>query len=148
MQRGRSTSLIAGALVAALVAGGGLAAAKPKPPPKPPKPKITLLTGTEEAVLSKGKIKVEVRAKRAKKVDVSAQLVVDGNPEDYAFKLGPQRKGIRDGDATVAFKLSARQDEVLDFAAQTCRGASLAITAKTEKRTGRLSAELALPADC
>jgi hypothetical protein len=124
------------------------AAAKPKPPPKPPKPEITLLTDSERGVLRKGAIKVGVEAKRAKNVTVTGVFTVDGFPEDFVFDLGPQRKGISDGDAKVRFHLSARQKEVLDFAIKSCRGASLAIVAKTEKRTGRLSAQLRLPGDC
>ena len=75
-------------------------------------------------------------------------FTVDGYPEDYVFNLGPERQGIRDGDAQIKFALSPRQKEVLDFAIKSCRGASLAITAKTEKRTGTLQAGLKLPRDC
>jgi hypothetical protein len=125
------------------------ATAKPKPkPPKPPKPEITLLTRGEIGALRREAIKLGVEAKRTKKVTVKADFVVDGYPEDYAYRLGPVRKRIRDGDAKVNFGLSPRQLEVLDFAAKTCRGASLSVTAKTAKRTGRLRASLKLPPDC
>jgi hypothetical protein len=144
LRRCRATALIAVAIAVPVT----VATAKPKPPPKPPKPQLTLLTGTERGVLRRDQIKVGVEAKRADKVEVTAQFVVDGYPEDYPFHLGPVRKGIRDGDATVRFGLSPRQHEVLDFAAQTCRGASLAITARTEERTAALQAGLKLPGEC
>jgi hypothetical protein len=99
-------------------------------------------------VLRRDAIKIGVTAKRAKKVAVTAHFVVDGYPEDFPFRLGPQRKGIGDGDATIVFKLSPRQREVLDFAAQTCRGASLAITARTAERAATLQAGLKLPGEC
>ncbi|HEY8002479.1 MAG TPA: hypothetical protein VID76_11090 [Solirubrobacterales bacterium] len=134
---------------AALIAlGVALAATPAAAKPKPPKPEITLLTGTERGVLRRDRIKIGIEAKRAKKVSGSAHFVVDGYPEDFPFHLGPQRKGIGDGDATIIFKLSPRQHEVLDFAAQTCRGASLAITARTEERTAALQAGLKLPGEC
>ena len=44
--------------------------------------------------------------------------------------------------------LSPRQQEVLDFAIKSCRGASLDLEATAAKRTGRLSAQLQLPDDC
>ena len=134
------------ALALALPAGG--ATAKPKPPPKPPPPELELLTGTERGVLRRGEIKIAVDAKRARKVTVSAVFTVDGYPEDFVFNLGPERRDIRDGDARISFELSPRQKEVLDFAIKSCRGASLAITAKTEKRTGTLDASLKRPKDC
>jgi len=126
----------------------GSAIAKPKPPPKPPPPELTLRTGTEQGVLRRGAIKIAVEAKRAKKVAVSAVFTVDGYPDDYVFNLGPKRQSIRDGNSQIVFELSPRQKEVLDFAIKSCRGASLAITAKTEKRTGTLKAGLKLPDDC
>jgi hypothetical protein len=135
-------------LALALVAMAAAADAKPKPPPKPPPPRLTLLTGTEQGVLRRDEIKLQVDAKRAKKVTVSARFVVEGYPEDYPFDLGPQRKGIDDGDAVIHFGLSARQHEVLDFAIKSCHGASLAFTAKTEKRTATLQAGLRMPSDC
>jgi hypothetical protein len=136
-----------GLLVLALLQVGA-ASAKPKPPPKPPPPELTLRTGSEQGVLRRGEIKVAVEAKRAKKVTVTAVFTVDGFPEDYVFNLGPERAGIRDGDAQIKFQLSPRQKEVLDFAIKSCHGASLAMTAKTEKRTGTLQAGLKMPSDC
>jgi hypothetical protein len=145
LRRHRAAALIALAVAVSATA----AAAKPKPPPKPPPPpQLTLLTGSEQGVLRRGEIKIAVEAKRAKKVTVTADFVVDGYPEDYPFVLGPTSKRVGDGDAVVHFGLSARQREVLDFAIKSCHGASLAITAKTEKRTGSLQAGLKLPADC
>jgi hypothetical protein len=140
----RVATLTAIAAVAAVPAAG----AKPKPPPKPPKPEITLLTETEQGVLRRGKIKLLVEAKRAKKVTVTGDFVVDGYPDDFAFDLGPKRKSIDDGDAKVQFPLSSRQKEVLDFAIKSCRGATVAVRAKTEKRTATLDAALKLPGDC
>ena len=122
--------------------------AKPKPPPKPPPPELTLRTGTEKGVLRRGEIKIAVDAKRAKHVTVTGVFTVDGYPTDYTFNLGPQRQGIGDGDAQIRFGLSPRQKEVLDFAIKSCHGASLALTAKTEKRTGTLNAGLKMPGDC
>ena len=136
-------------LTAVAALGLPLAAAESKPkPPKPPKPEITLKTKTEEAALQRGSIKVLVEAKRAKKVTVSADFVVDGYPDDFFFELGPKRERVKQGTAKVKFPLSSRQKEVLDFAIKSCRGASLAIVAKTKQRTGKLDEELALPSDC
>ena len=67
------------------------AAAKPDHKPKP-KPKLTLLTTTEEAALSKQAIKVAVESKAGEKVRVEATFVVDGFPEDFVFRLGPEKK--------------------------------------------------------
>jgi hypothetical protein len=136
------------AIALALILWAGTATAKPKPPPKPPPPELTLRTGTEKGVLRRGEIRIAVEAKRAKKVAVSAVFNVDGYPEDFVFNLGPQRESVRDGDAQIKFRLSPRQKEVLDFAIKSCRGATLAITAKTEKRTGTLNAGLKMPRDC
>jgi hypothetical protein len=145
--QGKRRRAVAGLLVLALVPAGG-ASAKPKPPPKPPPPQLTLRTGSEKGVLRRGEIRIAVDAKRAKHVTVAAVFTVDGYPSDYVFNLGPRRSSIRDGDAQIRFPLSPRQKEVLDFAIKSCHGASLAITAKTEKRTGTLSAGLKMPRDC
>jgi hypothetical protein len=126
----------------------GAAIAAPKPPPKPPPPELTLRTGTEKGALRRGEIKVAVEAKRAKNVTVTAVFTVDGYPSDYVFDLGPERASIRDGDAQIRFRLSARQKEVLDFAIKSCHGATLDVKAKTEKRTGRLHGSLKMPRDC
>jgi hypothetical protein len=147
VKQGHRRFAAAGLLVLALLQVGA-AVAKPKPPPKPPPPELTLRTGSEQGVLRRGEIRIAVEAKRAKSVTVTAVFTVDGFPEDYVFNLGPQRQGIRDGDAQIKFPLSARQKEVLDFAIKSCHGASLAMTAKTEKRTGTLQAGLKMPRDC
>ena len=136
-----------GLLAIALLQAGAVTA-KPKPPPKPPPPELTLRTGTEQGVLRRGEIKIAVEAKRAKHVTVTAVFVVDGYPDDFVFNLGPERQSIGDGEAQIKFALSPRQKEVLDFAIKSCRSASLAITAKTEKRTGTLQAGLKRPRDC
>ena len=136
--------------LAAAVGGIAIAADAPaKPDHKPkPKPKLTLLTLSEEAALQKQAIKVAVRSKAGEKVRVQAQFVVDGFPEDFVFRLGPEGKRLRDREAKVKLKLSPRQREVLDFAIKSCRGASLDLEATAAKRTGNLSAELTLPSDC
>jgi hypothetical protein len=136
--------------LAAAVGGIAIAADAPaKPDHKPkPKPKLTLLTLSEEAALQKQAIKVAVRSKAGEKVRVQAQFVVDGFPEDFVFRLGPEGKRLRDREARVKLKLSPRQREVLDFAIKSCRGASLDLEATAAKRTGNLSAELTLPSDC
>jgi hypothetical protein len=136
--------------LAAAVGGIAIAADAPaKPDHKPkPKPKLTLLTLSEEAALQKQAIKIAVRSKAGEKVRVQAQFVVDGFPEDFVFRLGPEGKRLRDREAKVKLKLSPRQREVLDFAIKSCRGASLDLEATAAKRTGNLSAELTLPSDC
>ena len=145
--RHRAAGLIAVAAIA--VATGTAADAPAKPDHKPkPKPKLTLLTTSEEAALSKRAIKVAVESKAGEKVRVQARFVVDGFPEDFVFRLGPESKKLRDGEATVKLKLSPRKREVLDFAIKSCRGASLDLEATAAKRTGRLSAELTMPSDC
>jgi hypothetical protein len=145
--RPRAVAVIA---IAAISGGAAIAAdatAKPDHKPKP-KPKLTLLTTTEEAALSKQAIKVAVESKAGEQVRVEATFVVDGFPEDFVFRLGPEKKRLRDHAATVKLRLSPRKREVLDFAIKSCRGASLDLQARAAKRTGRLSADLATPGDC
>jgi hypothetical protein len=132
--------------LAALVAGGA-ALAKPKPPPKP-KPKLELLTKTEEAALEKRAIKIGVESKRGKKVGAEATLVVDGFPDDFVFKLGPDREKLRNDEATLRFPLSARKREVLDFAIKSCRGATISVRAEVGKGKGFLNGNLRRPSDC
>ena len=62
--------------------------------------------------------------------------MVDGFPEDFVFRLGPEGKRLRDKRAKVKLGLSPRQREVLDFAIKSCRGASLDVKATAAKRTG------------
>ena len=50
--------------------------------------------------------------------------------------------------AKLRFGLSPRQLEVLDFAAQTCRGATISVSAKAAGRIGTASGGLAVPGDC
>jgi hypothetical protein len=132
--------------LAALVAGGA-ALAKPKPPPKP-KPKLELLTKTEEAALEKRAIKIGVESKRGKRVGAEATLVVDGFPDDFVFKLGPDREKLRNDEATLRFPLSARKREVLDFAIKSCRGATISVRAEVGKGKGFLNGNLRRPSDC
>jgi hypothetical protein len=79
------------AVLAACLSAAALAAAKPPKPhhPKPPKPKLELLTGTEQGALRREEIKVAVRSKRGEDARVQARFVVDGFPDDYIFRLGP-----------------------------------------------------------
>ena len=142
MRRIATTAL----LIVSLAAAG--AAAKPKPKPKPPPPRLELLTTNQLGALQHKAIKVAVRARRAKEIRVKASFVVDGYPDDFYFRLGPETKKLKDREARVALPLSARKREVLDFAAQTCRPATVSLTAKAGKRTGTLNDNLKKPRDC
>jgi hypothetical protein len=125
------------------------ASAKPKPHHhKPPKPKVELLTSTEQEVLRRELVKVAVESKRGDEARVQARFVVDGYPEDYIFRLGPDSAKLRDGDGVAKLGLSPRQREVLDFAIKSCHGATLAITATVNGRTGHANASLKMPSDC
>jgi hypothetical protein len=75
-------------------------------------------------------------------VRAEARLVVDGFPEDFTFKLGPESKPLKRGQAKVRFPLSARKREVLEFAAQACDDATVAVEARAARRTGKLEATL------
>lgn len=125
------------------------AAAKPKPHHhKPPKPKVALLTGTEQGVLRRELIKVGVESKRGDEARVQAEFVVDGYPEDYVFRLGPESAKLRGGHGVAKLGLSPRQREVLDFAIKSCHGATLAISATVNNRTGHANFSLEMPSDC
>jgi hypothetical protein len=125
------------------------ASAKPKPHHhKPPKPKVELLTSTEQGVLRRELVKVGVESKRGEKAHVQARFVVDGYPEDYIFRLGPDSTKLGDGDGVAKLGLSPRQLEVLDFAIKSCHGATLAISATVDSRTGHANASLKMPSDC
>lgn len=132
--------------LAALVAGG-TASSKPKPPPKP-KPKLELLTETEEGALRKRAIKVGVVSRRGDAVRAEATFVVDGFPEDFVFKLGPERESLSGDDATLRFPLSARKREVLDFAIKSCRAATIDVRAEVGRGKGFLAASLKRPPHC
>jgi hypothetical protein len=138
------------AVLAACLSAAALAAAKPPKPhhPKPPKPKLELLTGTEQGALRREEIKVAVRSKRGEDARVQARFVVDGFPDDYIFRLGPDSAKLKGGDGVAHLGLSPRQKEVLDFAIKSCHGATLAITATVGKGTGHLNGSLKMPADC
>ena len=137
------------ALIAAAWLATGAAGAPDKPKPKPPpKPKVELLTTNQEGALRREAIKVSVHSRRGSEVRVKATLFVDGYPDDYYFRLGPETRKLKGNDTTVALELSARKREVLDFAAQTCRPAKVSVTAKVGKRAGTLSDNLRKPADC
>lgn len=132
----------------ALAGASALAIAKPDKPPKPPKPTVELLTVTEEAAVAKKAIKVRVTAKRGAEAVASAHVVVDGFPDDFPFGLGPERKALKNKEATIRFPLSARKIELISFAADTCRGTSITIEAEVKKRVRELDASLAMPSDC
>ena len=119
-----------------------------KPDPKPPKPKLELLTVNERGAVEKQAIKVLVRAKKGAEVVARARVVVDGYPDDFPFGLGPERKPLKNRQAKIRFPLSARKVELIEFAADTCRGTSITVEATVKKRTGRISRELGLPPDC
>ena len=122
--------------------------AKPHKPPKP-HPKLTLLTGTEQGVLRRKEIKVRVNTDRGSSVKVTNHFVVDGYPADFPFDLRPQKARFRNKTAVVKFKLSQRQQEVLDFAIKTCRGATVYLNAEVGKRgSGSLTQGLQIPASC
>lgn len=132
----------------ALAVASALAVGKPDKPPKPPKPTVELLTVNEEAAVAKKAIKVLVTAKRGAEAVVRAHVVVDGFPDDFPFGLGPERKALKNHQATVRFPLSARKVELISFAADTCRGTSISIEAEVKKRVRTLDASLAMPSDC
>ena len=115
---------------------GGAATAKPDEPKPKPKPKLELLTATQEAALAKQAIKVAVTSKRGDEARVKATLVVDGFPDDFTFRLGPESKRLRNRKANVRLKLSARQQEVLAFAAQACDEATLGARRAPRKGPG------------
>ncbi|MFL5871135.1 MAG: hypothetical protein ACJ75R_08630 [Solirubrobacterales bacterium] len=136
------------AAVGCLAAG---AVAKPKPPHhhKPPRPKVELLTGTEQGVLRREQVKVGVQSKRGDEARVKARFVVDGYPDDFIFRLGPESAKLGDDGAGVAkLGLSPRQREVLDFAIKSCHGATLSISATVNNRTGHANGSLRMPSGC
>lgn len=147
MGRARGQLRLLAALTATAAAGFAVPAGQAAKP-KLPKPKVSLLTTKQEGALRRESIKISVEAKRGETVRVEAGFLIDGYPEDYFFRLGPERKRLRAGKAIVSLALSARQREVLDFAAQTCRPASLDLEAKVGKRTGTAKGRLKKPADC
>jgi hypothetical protein len=129
-----------GAAAALAVAAG--APAKPDEPKPQPKPKLELLTASQQEALAKRAIKVAVSSKRGDEVRAEATLVVDGFPDDFTFKLGPESKPLKRRQAKLRFPLSARKREVLEFAAQACDKATVAVEARAARRTGTLDATL------
>jgi hypothetical protein len=143
----RPNTTVAAILVSLLV-GAAASEAKPDKPPKPPKPKLDLLTATEQGALRREEIKVGVTSRRGEEARVVARFVVDGFPDDFVFRLGPESTKLRDNDGVAHLELSQRQLEVLDFAVKSCHGATLAITAEVGKGTGHLNASLKTPTEC
>ena len=134
--------------VAAALALLGAAVEAKQEPPKPPKPQLTVLTTSQKGALRSKSVKVMVEAKRGKTAHAEGRMLVDGYPEDYLFKLGPDRERLRGGAAKLRFGLSPRKREVLDFAIKTCRGTEVTVTATVAGRTRERSASLAIPDDC
>jgi hypothetical protein len=141
---GLSAALTLWIAVGLLAAGAD--AKPPKPKPKPPE--LTLLTETEQGALRREAIKLAVESRRGSETRVTARFVVDGYPEDFPFRLGPETRKLKDDRAIVNLGLSPRMREVLDFAIKSCRGATLAIEAKVGRRTGHLDAGLRRPREC
>ena len=107
-----------------------------------------MLTGTEQGALRRKAIAVQVHSARGEQVRVEAAMVVDGFPEDFFFRLGPRTEKLRGGQAVVRLGLSPRKREVLDFAIKSCRGTTLAISAKVGKGSANLDADLRRPREC
>ena len=138
---------VAVATAGLLAAGAQAAPDKPPDPPKP-KPKLELLTGGQEAALRQKRIKVGVVSEHGSRVRVEAELVVEGIPDDFSFALKRQRKPLRGGEATVSFRLSQRQREVLAFGAQACMRADVNVQGKVGSRVKTIHEQLAKPAGC
>jgi hypothetical protein len=145
---GTRKRVAAAALAALLALGGAGAATEAKPKPRKPKPKLELMTTTQEGALARKAIKVAVNSKRGREARLRGTLFVDGFPDDYHFRLGPKTKRLRGGEATFALPLSARKREVLDFAAQTCRPASVDLAVKVGRGRDALDKRLRKPNDC
>lgn len=138
MPAARRLAIVATGLTLALAVSASAA----ERPPRPSKPRLALLTETQDAVLRNEAVKVRVRSKRGREARVRAGLVVDGFPDDFSFRLGPEVRRLREREAKLKLPLSARQAEVLAFAEQACDGATLALVAKVGKRKARLDAPL------
>ena len=128
-----------GAAAALAIAAGAIA--KPDEPKPPPPPKLELRTATQQEALATQAIKVAVSSKRGRQVRGVATLVVDLFPPQ-TLKLGPESKPLKRGKAKLRFPLSARKREVLEFAAQACDTAALAVEARAAGQTGALDATL------
>ncbi len=128
------------AMTVSLLIAATAGEAKPDKPPK--RRELELLTETQEAVLRNEAVKVQVRSRRGREARVKAGLVVDGFPDDFSFRLGPESRRLRDREARLRLPLSARQAEVLAFAEQACDGATLTLAAKAGKRRTSLEAPL------
>ena len=128
-----------GAAAALAIAAGAFA--KPDEPKPPPKPKLELRTASQQEALATRSIKVAVSSKRGRQVRGEATLVVDLFPP-HTLKLGPESKQLKRGKAKLRFPLSARKREVLEFAAQACDQATLAVEARAAGQTGTLNATL------
>jgi hypothetical protein len=132
----RPLAIVAAGLLALALAGPGLAEK-----PREPKPRLELLTESQEAVLRNEAVKVRVESKRGRRARVEARLTVDGFPDDFNFRLGPESGRLRRDEAKLKLPLSARQEEVLAFAEQACDGARLEL----EVRAGRARTTLGAP---
>ena len=104
--------------------------------------KLELRTASQQEALAKRSINVAVSSKRVSQVRGKATLVVGGFPDDFTFKLGPESKPLKRGQANLRFPLSSRKREVLEFAAQACDKATVEVEASAARKTGTLEATL------
>jgi hypothetical protein len=148
--RARPTRSALALALGALLAAAAPVLAKPKPPkPPPPKPpKLELLTRSQAAALRQNRIKFGVQSADGRRVRVTAELVVEGIPDDFHFQLKPQRKPLHDGEATVSMNLSQRQREVLAFAEQACMSADVNAQAKVGSRASTIHDSLRKSPGC
>jgi hypothetical protein len=118
------------------------------PPPKPKPPQLELLTQSQDAALRQSRLKLAVESKHGRYATVDAELVVEGIPEDYRFKLGPKRERLRQDEAKIRMQLSQRQREVLAFGEQACMRADVNAQAKVGKRVRTIHKSLRKSAGC
>ena len=122
-----------GASAALAIAAGAFA--KPDEPKPPPKPKLELRTASQQEALATRAIKVAVRS-QARPTRCAARRPWSSTafPRTYTFKLGPESKPLQaTARRSSRSELSARQREVLEFAAQACDKATLAVEARAAR---------------
>jgi hypothetical protein len=138
----RVVPVVAALLIAAPVS------AKPDHPPKPKPPRLELLTRSQDAALRQQRLKFGVESETGRRVRVTAELVVEGIPEDFHFQLEPQRERLHHGQAKVSMELSRRQREVLAFGEQACMRADVNAQAKVGSRVRTIHDSLRKSPDC
>lgn len=142
-------SSAAGVLALALLLAILPAVSESKPePPKPKPPELELLTRSQDAALRQGRLKFAAESRHGRYVSLNAELVVEGIPEDYRFRLKPQRQRLRRHEAKFRMQLSQRQREVLAFGEQACMRADVNAQAKVGKRVRTIHESLRKSADC